>query len=82
MKLFFDTDIKDFIINSVYTSKLADELETQLYGDLLKLFFDDFGFLSYLEDFELTADNYGYFRETIKKHFTKEIFEELEQLFI
>jgi len=82
MQLFFDTQIKDFILKSVYISPLADELETQLYGDLLKLFFTERGFLYYLEDFELTAENYGYFRETIKKHFTKEIFDELEGLFI
>lgn len=81
MKLYFDTQIKDFIINSVYTSKLADEFETVLYGDLLTLFLDNRGFLSYLEDFELTAENYGYFKETMKKYYNVETYDELEDLF-
>ncbi|HQS67104.1 MAG TPA: hypothetical protein PLM93_07970 [Sulfuricurvum sp.] len=50
MKLYFDTQIKDFILKSIYISPLADELETQLYGDLLKLFLDELGFLSYWND--------------------------------
>ncbi len=82
MKLFFDTDIRDFLLNSIYASKLADEFETVLYGDLLTLFFAERGFLSYLEDFELTAENYGYFKETMKKHYNVETFAELERLFI
>jgi len=81
MKLYFDTEVKDFIINSVYFSSLADEIETQIYANLLQLFLDDFEFLSYIKDFELTAKNYGYFRDTARKQFTKETFDELERLF-